>query len=165
MIKDDIRSDFPILNQEINGNPLVYLDSAATSQKPVQVIEALKNYYEFENSNVHRGVHTLGNRATDAYEGAREKVRQFINAKSTEEVIFTRGTTNGLNMVAILLTELDRNQNRCLFGQNKMYLNIYIDSTCHTHQYMEKLSKMKMRNIILQDVIEPDVASADSAHT
>ena len=101
MIKDDIRSDFPILNQEINGNPLVYLDSAATSQKPVQVIEALKNYYEFENSNVHRGVHTLGNRATDAYEGAREKVRQFINAKSTEEVIFTRGTTNGLNMVAL----------------------------------------------------------------
>ncbi len=101
MIKDDIRSYFPILNQEINGNPLVYLDSAATSQKPTQVIEALKNYYEFENSNVHRGVHTLGNRATDAYEGAREKVRQFINAKSTEEVIFTRGTTNGLNMVAL----------------------------------------------------------------
>lgn len=100
MIKDDIRSYFPILNQEINGNPLVYLDSAATSQKPVQVIEALSKYYEFDNSNVHRGVHTLGNRATDAYEGAREKVRQFINAKSTEEVIFTRGTTTGLNMVA-----------------------------------------------------------------
>ena len=100
MIKDDIRSYFPILNQEINGNPLVYLDSAATSQKPIQVIEALKNYYELDNSNVHRGVHTLGNRATDAYEGAREKVRQFINAKSTEEVIFTRGTTTGLNMVA-----------------------------------------------------------------
>lgn len=100
MIKDDIRSYFPILNQEINGNPLVYLDSAATSQKPIQVIESLKKYYEFENSNVHRGVHTLGNRATDEYEGAREKVRQFINAKSTEEIIFTRGTTAGLNMVA-----------------------------------------------------------------
>ncbi|MBQ0138781.1 MAG: cysteine desulfurase [Kurthia sp.] len=100
MIKDDIRSYFPILNQEINGNPLVYLDSAATSQKPIQVIESLKKYYEFDNSNVHRGVHTLGNRATDEYEGAREKVRQFINAKSTEEIIFTRGTTAGLNMVA-----------------------------------------------------------------
>lgn len=100
MIKDDIRSYFPILNQEINGNPLIYLDSAATSQKPIQVIESLKKYYEFDNSNVHRGVHTLGNRATDEYEGAREKVRQFINAKSTEEIIFTRGTTTGLNMVA-----------------------------------------------------------------
>lgn len=100
MIKDDIRSYFPILNQEINGHPLVYLDSAATSQKPIQVIEAIKNYYEFENSNVHRGVHTLGNRATDSYEGAREKVRKFINANSTEEIIFTRGTTTALNIVA-----------------------------------------------------------------
>lgn len=100
MIKTDIKSYFPILNQEVNGHPLVYLDSAATSQKPVQVIEAVKKYYEFENSNVHRGVHTLGNRATDAYEGAREKVRKFINAKSTKEVIFTRGTTTSINIVA-----------------------------------------------------------------
>lgn len=100
MIKTDIKSYFPILNQEVNGHPLVYLDSAATSQKPVQVIEAVKKYYEFENSNVHRGVHTLGNRATDAYEGAREKVRKFINAKSTKEVIFTRGTTTSINTVA-----------------------------------------------------------------
>ena len=100
MISKDIRSYFPILNQEVNGHPLVYLDSAATSQKPIQVIEALKNYYEFDNSNVHRGVHTLGNRATDSYEGAREKVRKFINAKSTKEIIFTRGTTTSLNTVA-----------------------------------------------------------------
>ncbi|MFJ8263337.1 cysteine desulfurase [Rummeliibacillus sp. NPDC094406] len=100
MIKTDIRSYFPILDQEINGHPLVYLDSAATTQKPIQVIEAIKHYYENENSNVHRGVHTLGNRATDSYEGAREKVRKFINAKSTEEIIFTRGTTDSLNMVA-----------------------------------------------------------------
>jgi cysteine desulfurase / selenocysteine lyase len=100
MIKTDIKSYFPILNQEVNGHPLVYLDSAATSQKPVQVIEAVKKYYEFENSNVHRGVHTLGNRSTDAYEGAREKVRKFINAKSTKEVIFTRGTTTAINTVA-----------------------------------------------------------------
>ncbi|PZX04799.1 cysteine desulfurase/selenocysteine lyase [Psychrobacillus insolitus] len=100
MLSTDIRSHFPILHQEINGHPLVYLDSGATSQKPTQVIEAIKNYYELENSNVHRGVHTLGNRATDSYEGAREKVRKFINATSTKEVIFTRGTTTSLNTVA-----------------------------------------------------------------
>ena len=100
MIAKDIKKYFPILNQEINGNPLVYLDSAATSQKPIQVIEAVKNYYEWDNSNVHRGVHTLGNRATDAYEGAREKVRKFINANSTKEIIFTRGTTTSLNTIA-----------------------------------------------------------------
>ena len=96
----DIKRYFPILNQEVNGYPLIYLDSAATSQKPIQVIEAMKKYYEFDNSNVHRGVHTLGNRATDAYEGAREKVRNFINAKSMKEIIFTRGTTTSINTVA-----------------------------------------------------------------
>lgn len=100
MINKDIRSYFPILNQEVNGYPLVYLDSAATSQKPIQVIEALSKYYEFDNSNVHRGVHTLGNRATESYEGAREKVRNFISAKSTQEVIFMRGTTTAINTVA-----------------------------------------------------------------
>ena len=100
MIPKEIKSYFPILNQEVNGHPLVYLDSAATSQKPIQVIEALSNYYNLDNSNVHRGVHTLGNRATDSYEGAREKVRKFINAASTEEIIFTRGTTTSLNTVA-----------------------------------------------------------------
>jgi cysteine desulfurase / selenocysteine lyase len=95
-----IRSQFPILDQEVNGHPLVYLDSSATSQKPISVIETLEKYYKEINSNVHRGVHTLGTRATDAYEGAREKVRKFINAKSTQEVIFTRGTTTSLNWVA-----------------------------------------------------------------
>ena len=100
MINQEIKSYFPILNQEINGHPLVYLDSAATSQKPVQVIEAIKNYYEFDNANVHRGVHTLGNRATEKYEGAREKVRKFINANSMEEIIFLRGTTTAINLVA-----------------------------------------------------------------
>ncbi|AOV06963.1 cysteine desulfurase [Sporosarcina ureilytica] len=100
MLNKDIRNHFPILNQEINGHPLVYLDSAATSQKPQQVIDAISHYYTYENSNVHRGVHTLGNRATEAYEGAREKVRRFVNAKSTKEIIFTRGTTTALNLVA-----------------------------------------------------------------
>jgi cysteine desulfurase/selenocysteine lyase len=96
----DIRAQFPILAQEVNGKPLVYLDSSATSQKPLQVIEAIDKYYREINSNVHRGVHTLGTRATDAYEGAREKVRKFINAKSIQEVIFTRGTTTSINTVA-----------------------------------------------------------------
>ncbi|SDC28288.1 cysteine desulfurase / selenocysteine lyase [Melghirimyces thermohalophilus] len=92
--------DFPILKQEVNGNPLVYLDSSATSQKPFQVIEAVEQYYKENNSNVHRGVHTLGTRATDGYEGAREKIRRFINAGSVKEIIYTRGTTTALNIVA-----------------------------------------------------------------
>lgn len=96
----EIRSQFPILDQDVNGKPLVYLDSSATSQKPLKVIETIEKYYKEINSNVHRGVHTLGTRATDAYEGAREKVRKFINAKSTQEVIFTRGTTTSLNTIA-----------------------------------------------------------------
>ncbi|MGG3468065.1 cysteine desulfurase [Neobacillus pocheonensis] len=96
----DIRKQFPILDQEVNGKPLVYLDSSATSQKPLKVIETIEKYYREINSNVHRGVHTLGTRATDAYEGAREKVRKFINAKSIQEVIFTRGTTTSINTVA-----------------------------------------------------------------
>src|SRR5690625_155535 len=95
-----IREQFPILDQEVNGHPLVYLDSSATSQKPIKVIEAVDNYYRQTNSNVHRGVHTLGSRATDLYEGAREKIRRFINAKSTAEIIFNRGTTTGINVVA-----------------------------------------------------------------
>lgn len=96
----EIRELFPILDQEINGHPLVYLDSAATSHKPEQVIEAVSKYYRSYNSNVHRGVHTLGNYATEGYEGARQKVRKFINAESTKEIIFTRGTTTALNIVA-----------------------------------------------------------------
>ncbi|WP_127593334.1 cysteine desulfurase [Paenibacillus lautus] len=119
-----VREQFPILHQEINGHPLVYLDNAATSQKPQVVIDAIKRYYEWENSNVHRGVHTLGSRATDAYEGAREKVARFINAESSEQIIFTRGTTTALNLVAssyarsvcgpgdeIVLTEMEHHSN------------------------------------------------------
>jgi len=99
MIGGEIKKQFPILSQEINGHPLVYLDSAATAQKPIQVIEAMSSYYKTINSNVHRGAHTLGTQATDAYEGAREKVRGFINAKYTEEIIFTRGTSSSINLV------------------------------------------------------------------
>ncbi|EAE5710135.1 TPA: cysteine desulfurase [Listeria monocytogenes] len=95
-----IRADFPILAQEINEKTLAYLDNAATSQKPKQVIEALTHYYEFDNANVHRGVHTLAARATDAYESARSKVAKFIHAREVAEIIFTRGTTSAINLVA-----------------------------------------------------------------
>lgn len=96
----EIRKLFPILHQEVNGHPLVYLDSAATSQKPLPVIEAVERYYREYNSNVHRGVHTLGTKATEAYEGAREKVARFLNAPDSAQIIFTRGTTSALNLVA-----------------------------------------------------------------
>lgn len=95
-----LKAEFPILGQQINGHPLVYLDNAATTQKPSSVIDAIKRYYEWDNANVHRGVHTLGSRATDAYEGAREKVAKFLNAANSRQIIFTRGTTTALNLVA-----------------------------------------------------------------
>ncbi len=95
-----IRQDFPILHQQINGHPLVYLDNAASSQKPNQVIDAVADYYRQDNANVHRGVHRLSQRATDAYEAARDKVRGFVNAKSDKEIIFVRGATEAVNLVA-----------------------------------------------------------------
>jgi cysteine desulfurase/selenocysteine lyase len=119
-----IRGDFPILNQEVHGHPLVYLDNAATSQKPKCVIDALVHYYEYDNSNVHRGIHELSNRATGAFEAARERAAKYINAKSSREIVFTRGTTEGINLVAqawgtkhlkagdkILLTEMEHHSN------------------------------------------------------
>ena len=95
-----IRSDFPILSERINGNPLVWLDNGATTQRPKAVIDRLSYYYEHENSNVHRGAHTLAARSTDAYEGARDIVRDFIGAPSSEEIVFVRGTTEAINLVA-----------------------------------------------------------------
>lgn len=97
---EDIRQDFPILQREVYGRPLIYLDNAATTQKPRSVVEAISNEYFSTNANVHRGVHFLSQKATDLHEAARERVRQFINARSTAEVLFTRGTTESLNLVA-----------------------------------------------------------------
>ena len=97
---NDIRGQFPILDQEVNGNPLVYLDSAATTQKPRAVIDVIVDYYERYNSNIHRGVHTLSQRATDAYEKARESVRRFLNAPDAKDIVFVRGTTEAVNLVA-----------------------------------------------------------------
>ena len=95
-----IREDFPVLHQMVNGKPLVYLDNAATTQKPQAVIDALVRYYSADNSNVHRGVHTLSQRATEDYDSGRSKARQFLNAASDEEIIFVKGATDGINLVA-----------------------------------------------------------------
>src|ERR1043165_6935425 len=116
-----IRDDFPILKERINGQPLIYLDNAATTQKPRAVLDALRNYYERDNANVHRGIHELSNRATTAYEASRVRAAQFINARSADEIVFTRGTTEGINLIAsawgsknikagdkILLTEMEQ---------------------------------------------------------
>lgn len=118
-----LRDDFPILHQEVNGHPLIYFDNAATSQKPRAVIDALMHYYERDNANVHRGLHELSNRSTDAYEESRRKVARYLNA-TEEEIIFTRGTTEGINLVAqswgraklkadnvILVTEMEHHSN------------------------------------------------------
>ena len=119
-----VRADFPILDQQVNGKPLVYLDNAASSQKPRAVIAALANYYERDNANVHRGLHELSSRATDAFEGARVKIAKYLGASQAEEIIFTRGTTEAINLVAntwgvrnlragdvILLTEMEHHSN------------------------------------------------------
>src|SRR6059036_1261455 len=119
-----LRRDFPILDQQVHGHPLIYFDNAATTQKPTAVVDALRNYYEHDNANVHRGIHELSNRATAAFEAARQRASQFINARSSEEIVFTRGTTEGINLVAaawgsknikagdrILLTEMEHHSN------------------------------------------------------
>jgi cysteine desulfurase/selenocysteine lyase len=119
-----LRADFPILDQKVHGKPLIYFDNAATSQKPRAVIQALVNYYERDNANVHRGIHELSNRATHAFENARARVAKFINARSADEIIWTRGTTEAINLVAstwgakhlksgdvILLTEAEHHSN------------------------------------------------------
>jgi cysteine desulfurase/selenocysteine lyase len=95
-----VRADFPILHQQIHGKPLVYLDNAATSQKPIAVLNALRHYYDHDNANVHRGVHTLSSRATDAYEGSRDKVAAFVNAASRQEIVYTRNASEAINLVA-----------------------------------------------------------------
>jgi cysteine desulfurase / selenocysteine lyase len=124
MDPEAIRKDFPVLDQQVNGHPLVYLDNGATSQRPIAVIEELKRFYEEDNSNVHRSVHTLGQRATLLYDDAREKVARLINAPSSRGVIFTKSATEGLNLIAyawarhhltpddeVLVTEMEHHSN------------------------------------------------------
>src|SRR5690606_13026233 len=96
----EVRKDFPILNQSVNGKPLVYFDNAATTQKPKVVIDAIVEYYSSYNANIHRGIHTLAEKATAAFENTRSTIKEFINASSLEEIIFTSGTTHSINLVA-----------------------------------------------------------------
>src|SRR5205814_10522459 len=119
-----LREDFPILGERVNGHPLIYFDSAASSQKPRAVLDVVRNYYEHENANVHRGLHTLSARATEHYDKSRQRIADFIGAASADEIVFTRGTTESINLVAqawagkllragdvILLTEMEHHSN------------------------------------------------------
>ena len=119
-----IRADFPILNQQVNGKPLVYLDNAATSQKPQVVIDSLVNYYSTINANIHRGVHTLSQLATDAFEQAREKLQQHFNAKKSYEIIFTAGTTHSINIVATGFTSLLQKGDELIVSAMEHHSNI-----------------------------------------
>lgn len=141
MVLSDIRQQFPILSRMVKGKPLVYFDNAATSQKPQQVIDALTHYYSFYNANIHRGIHTLAEEATMAYEATREAVRDFVGADATEEIIFTRGTTEAINLVAytwgrqnitagdeIIISGMEHHSNivpwQILCGEKKAFLKV-----------------------------------------
>ena len=119
-----IRAQFPILNQEVNGKPLVYLDNAATSQKPISVIKSWEKYYETINANVHRGIHTLSQLATEEMELSRQKIQGFINAKHDYEVIFTKGTTEGINLVAYALTNQIKSNDEIIISYLEHHSNI-----------------------------------------
>jgi len=121
---ENIREDFPILDQEINGSPLTYFDNAASTQKPKAVINAIKNYYEHDHANVHRGVHSLSVRATELYEESRKKIAQFINANSPNEIIFTRGTTESINILASGLSGLVKQGDEILISTMEHHSNI-----------------------------------------
>ena len=121
---ENIREEFPILHQKINGEDLVYLDNAASTQKPKAVINAIRDYYENDHSNVHRGVHTLSVRATEAYEDAREKVSQFVNSPNKNQIIFTKGTTESINLIAGSLTNLIEKNDEILITAMEHHSNI-----------------------------------------
>ncbi|EUJ31612.1 cysteine desulfurase [Listeria cornellensis] len=185
-----VQADFPILKQEINEKPLAYLDNAATSQKPKQVLDAVMKYYEWENANVHRGVHTLAARATDAYEGSRAKVARFIGARETAEIIFTRGTTTAINMVAngygdanlqagdeIVISHLEHHSNLIPWqqlakrtGATLVYIDLDADATI-TLANAEKVINEKTKIVAIAHVsnvigsIAPVREIADLAHS
>ena len=121
---DRIRQDFPALNQTVHGQPLAYLDNAASAQRPAAVIDAISTYYAKDHANVHRGVHTLSQRATDAYEAARQKVQQFINAASTREIVFTSGTTDSINLLAYALEDGIKSGDEIVLSRMEHHSNI-----------------------------------------
>ena len=152
MSLEEIRKDFKILNEKVNNKPLVYLDNAATTQKPIQVIDAMMNYYLHLNSNVHRGVHTLSQKATNEFELARKTVQEFISAKEQEEIIFTRGTTESINLVASSFCEKFLNQSdEIIVSELEHHSNIV------PWQLAQDKFKFKIRVLPLKDNGELDL--------
>src|SRR5690606_1032239 len=134
-----IREDFPILSQTIGKYPLVYFDNGATSQKPKVVIDAISQYYNTINANIHRGVHTLSQKATDAYEVSREKVKNHINANETSEVIFTSGTTESINLVASCFTSLLQKDDEVIISYLEHHSNIVQIGRASCRERVEEL--------------------------
>ena len=156
MLDESLKSDFPTLKQKINGNELVYLDNAATTQKPEKVIKALESYYRSINSNIHRGVHTLSIRATNAYEEARSKVAAFINAEHREEIIFVRGATEAINLVAnSYVRPILKEGDQIIISQMEHHANIVPwQIICEQNKAELKIIPMNMKGELLIEEIE-----------
>ena len=156
MLDESLKSDFPTLKQKINGNELVYLDNAATTQKPEKVIKALESYYRSINSNIHRGVHTLSIRATKAYEEARSKVAAFINAEHREEIIFVRGTTEAINLVASsYVRPILKEDDQIIISQMEHHANIVPwQIICEEKKAELKIIPMNVKGELLIEEIE-----------
>ena len=149
----NIRDEFPILNREVAGKPLIYLDNTATSQTPRCVVESIERMYYHTKANVHRGVHTLSQEATDLVEGTREKVRKYINAQSTEEIIFTRGTTEAINLVAASYGEKLCNGDEIMLSRTKTHDNIVTRQLIKRHPHIIcKIFPMKANGELMLDV-------------
>lgn len=152
----DIRSQFPILTQKINGRDLIYFDNAATSQKPSVVIDKIKNYYEKENANIHRGVHSLSQEATAAYEQARHKISSYLNAKSDSEIIFTKGTTDGINLIASSFGELLNPEDEIIISAMEHHSNIV------PWQLLESRKKIKIKVVPIHKTGEIDLEAFEN---
>ena len=152
----DIRSQFPILTQKINGRDLIYFDNAATSQKPSVVIDKIKNYYEKENANIHRGVHSLSQEATTAYEQARHKISSYLNAKSDSDIIFTKGTTDGINLIASSFGELLNPEDEIIISAMEHHSNIV------PWQLLESRKKIKIKVVPIHKTGEIDLEAFEN---
>lgn len=153
---DKIKADFPILKQKVNGKPIVYLDNAATTQKPIQVLNRIRNYYEFENSNVHRGVHYLSQLATEKYEASRRYIADFINAKSEREIIFTKGTTDAVNLLATVYSDLISKDDEILVSTMEHHSNLV------PWQQLCKRKEARLKVIPINDAGEIEMDSLNS---
>lgn len=152
---DNIRTEFPILNRQVNGKPLVYLDNAATTQKPKMVIDAIAEYYGSINANVHRGIHTLSQLATDEMEKSRRKIQKFINAKHEREVIFTQGTTDGINLLSYALRDLLSDQDEIIISEIDHHSNIV------PWQLLSEMTGAKLKYIPLTEEASLDMSAFD----